>query len=130
MNAYLDPDNTDTVDLQSLLRPSSEDEMRSLIINRLAAMREIRLLNYHCRQNTLERHPRSIHAELRKIIAPPSVNRYLCGTNALNTNQTKENTPILNTMSPGTRAQTSVCMMGLCMNSADRANEYPCSMLT
>lgn len=32
-------------------------------------------------------------------------------------------------MSPGTRAHTSACMTELWINSADRAYEYPCSML-
>lgn len=47
--------------------------------------------------------------------------RNLLGMNARNMNLANTKTPTLNTTSPGTLAQTSACISGLCMNSAERA---------
>ncbi|SDH49455.1 hypothetical protein SAMN04488121_11354 [Chitinophaga filiformis] len=41
-------------------------------------------------------------------------------------NATSSNSPVASSMSPGTRSQRKVCIVGVCMNSAERAYQYPC----
>ena len=65
----------------------------------------------------------------RGTATPTGSGASLCGEiHSRMTNQVSATAPTLNTMLPGIRIQTSSSMIGRCMNSAERAYQYPLSI--